>query len=50
MFPFRDESPTTVFAWVTLVFIATNLFAMAIWFGAQFSFTFPIKTSASLQA
>ncbi|MGZ8754272.1 MAG: rhomboid family intramembrane serine protease [Acidimicrobiia bacterium] len=26
MFPLRDENPTTVFAWVTLVFIAVNLF------------------------
>jgi membrane associated rhomboid family serine protease len=26
VFPLRDENPTTVFAWVTLVFIAVNVF------------------------
>ena len=32
MFPLRDENPTTGFAWVTLVFIAANLF---VYFGLQ---------------
>jgi hypothetical protein len=26
MLPVRDENPTTVFAWMTLVFIAVNVF------------------------
>lgn len=26
MLPVRDENPTTAFAWVTLVFIAVNVF------------------------
>ncbi len=32
MLPIRDENPTTIVAWVTLVFIAANIF---VYFGTQ---------------
>jgi hypothetical protein len=44
MFPLRDENPTTVLAWVTLVFIAANLF---VYFGLQLGASAAEKARAS---
>lgn len=44
MFPIRDENPTTILAWVTLVFIAMNVF---VFFGIQLADS-PEQQEASL--
>lgn len=47
MFPLRDENPSTVFAWVTLFFIAFSVFVL---FGVLTSLLFRSKLAVASPA